>query len=603
MMSLYQRLIAGCFLLVVLVTAVSFLVRDSFLKIAALESHVHVAEHAVASMETVQASLAQEDMLAAQTIFNGEQAFLRFKHRAEVTQKLLIAAAQSVHAFDPSLQLDSILRQHEDVIQRRSVANMRIRNLRDRQIVHIEEQWSAAVQQVQSQRDIVVHNLHQREGALRTRLIAFSGLSIIAAIIIAGLVVASIMIPLRRTAVSARQIGGGDLQHRVEWRSSDDLGDIAAEINRLAVRLRDLRETESGRRQMEQQLSDAVVQSIFEPVIVTDAKGHVLKLNRAAEELLGKASEDRNALANTPGGDRILSAIRGAVSMQQVPSGESEAAILPMRIGEAERSYRLRTTAMRDAHGRLLGAVTVLEDVTALTEVDRFKTRFLNVASQRLQEPLEHLRLALYTLTRGYAGNLNDLQMDIAHGGELEAEKLDDIMIDLMEVAELDTGRRELRPEKIRPYHALQDAAARHRAQAQAKNVRINIKAYEDLPYVTADRRALRTILDNLIQNALRYTPRGGEIRLEATELRDRVQLFVIDNGRGIEAERLPGIFDRFSGTGTAGTGMGLALVRRLVESQGGQVAVESRLDHGSNFNFTIPIAPAGATRHPVEAG
>lgn len=602
-MSLYQRLIAGCFLLVVLVTTVSFLVRDSFLKIAALESHVRVAEHALATMQAAQAALAQEDVLAAETAFEGEQAFLRFKRQAETTQKLLVAAAQSAHAVDPTFQLNELLREHEQIMHRRSIAGMRIENLHDSQIVRVEQQWSVALQHMHAEHDRIVNGLRNREDALRTRLITFCGLSIVAAILISILMIASLILPLRRTAHSARQIGGGDLQHRVEWRSSDDLGAIAAEINRLAVRLRDLRETESGRRQMEQQLSDAVVQSIFEPVIVTDAKGHVLKLNQASQELLGAASEDRNALSNTPGGDRILSAIRAAVSMQHQPSGEREAAILPMRIGEAEHSYRLRTTPMRDLHGRLLGAVTLLEDVTSLTEVDRFKTRFLNVASQKLQEPLQHLRLALYTLTRGYAGHLNDLQMEIAHGGELEAEKLDDIMTDLMEVAELDTGRRELRAEKLRPYYALQDAAARHRPQAQAKNIRITVKAFEDLPYVAADRRALRTILDNLIQNALRYTPRDGEIRLEAIELRDRVQFFIVDSGRGIEAERLPGIFDRFSGTGTAGTGMGLALVRRLVESQGGQVAVESRLDHGSNFNFTLPVSATGPGRHPVEAG
>ncbi len=602
-MSLYRRLTIGCLLLVLLVTAVSLLVRDSFLHIGAFESRVRIAESAVAGMETAQASLAQEDLLASETFFGGQQAFLRFKHHAEVTQKLLVTAARNAQAFDPSVRLKPILDEHEQVIRRRSISSMRLQHLRDRQIVHIEEQWSDAVQKVRTRRDHVVKTLHGREDALRTRLITFCGLSILAALLISGLMMASLIRPIRRTAHSARQIGGGDLQHRVEWRSSDDFGVIAAEINRLAVRLRDLRETESGRRQMEQQLSDAVVQSIFEPVIVTDAKGHVIKLNRAAEELLGEASEDRNALATTPGGDRILGAIHNAVSMQPVSSGETDAALLPMRIGEAEHSYRLRTTPMRDAHGRLLGAVTLLEDVTSLTEVDRFKTRFLNVASQKLQEPLQRLRLSLYTLTRGYAGQLNPLQMDIAQGGEIEAEKLDDIMTDLMEVAELDIGRRELRPEKVRPLDALQDAAARHREVAQAKNIRLVVNAFEDLPYVTVDRRAMRSILDNLIQNALRYTPREGEIRLEASELPDRVQFFVIDDGRGIEAERLPTIFDRFSGTGTAGTGMGLALVRRLVESQGGQVAVESRLDHGSNFNFTLPIASAGPIRHPVEAG
>ncbi len=80
------------------------------------------------------------------------------------------------------------------------------------------------------------------------------------------------------------------MQQRIEWRTRDDLGTIATELNRMAVRLRDLRDTEYGRKQMDQQLSDAVVQSIFEPVIVTDAKGHVLKLNQAASEVLGEAA-------------------------------------------------------------------------------------------------------------------------------------------------------------------------------------------------------------------------------------------------------------------------------------------------------------------------
>jgi NtrC-family two-component system sensor histidine kinase KinB len=117
------------------------------------------------------------------------------------------------------------------------------------------------------------------------------------------------------------------------------------------VRLRELRESEAGQRQMEFQLSDAVLQSIFEPIIVTDGKGHLLKVNQAATELLGEAATDRMALAKAPGGDKILSAIRDAVSMQKAVAAEDEASLLPMRIGKQERSYRLRTTPMRDSEG------------------------------------------------------------------------------------------------------------------------------------------------------------------------------------------------------------------------------------------------------------
>jgi NtrC-family two-component system sensor histidine kinase KinB len=169
----------------------------------------------------------------------------------------------------------------------------------------------------------------------------------------------------------------------------------------------------------------------------------VLKLNQAASEVLGEAAADRMALTNTPGGERILRAVRDAVSMRQSIASEDEAAMLPMKLGEGQRSYRLRTTPMRDLEGKLLGAVSVLEDITEMQDIDRFKTRFLSVASQKLRQPLEQLRLSLYTLTSGFAGELRPLQADVIHGAEEEAERLNDLMSDLIEVSELDTGRRE----------------------------------------------------------------------------------------------------------------------------------------------------------------
>ena len=250
-------------------------------------------------------------------------------------------------------------------------------------------------------------------------------------------------------ARDARRIAQGNVEHRVEWSSRDDFGVIAGELNRLAVRLRELRDSEAGRRQMEFQLSDAVLQSIFEPIIVTDGKGHILKLNQAASELLGEASADRMALANTPGGDKILSAIRDAVSMQKAVASEDEASLLPMRIGTKERSYRLRTTPMRDSEGRLLGTVTTLEDVTSLQDTDRFKTQFITVASRKLRDPLLQLRRGLYALAQEFGGELRPLQTELVSAASNEAEKLNDIMADLIEVAELDTGKRELKQERV----------------------------------------------------------------------------------------------------------------------------------------------------------
>ena len=251
------------------------------------------------------------------------------------------------------------------------------------------------------------------------RALAAAGLAnlaylfVFAILLVEAATVFLVLRPIRMLARDARMIAGGNLEHRVEWSSRDSFGQLAGELNRIAVRLRELRDSEAGRRQMEFQLSDAVLQSIFEPIIVTDSKGHVLKVNQAAVELLGDAATDRMALTNAPGGDKILSAIREAVSMQKAVAAEDEAAMLPMRIGKKERSYRLRTTPMRDSEGRLLGTVTTLEDVTILQDTDRFKTQFISVASRKLRDPLLQLRRGLYALGQGFGGDLTSLQAEL----------------------------------------------------------------------------------------------------------------------------------------------------------------------------------------------
>jgi signal transduction histidine kinase/HAMP domain-containing protein len=426
---------------------------------------------------------------------------------------------------------------------------------------------------------------------------------ILAALIVELATVYFVLRPIRMMARDARRIAQGNLEHRVEWSSRDHFGMLAAELNRIAVRLRELNDSAAGRRQMEYQLSDAVLQSIFEPIIVTDGKGHILKLNQAASDLLGDAAADRLALAKAPGGDKILSAIRDAVAMQKPVAADGDAAMLPMRIGDRERSYRMRTMPMRDSEGRLLGTVTTLEDVTSLQEIDRFKTQFISVASRKLRDPLLRLRRGLYALNQGFGGELRPLQAELAAEASHESEKLDDLMSDLIEVAELDSGKREPKLERLRPFPALGEARDRFCDEAAQKRIRVEIVAYADLSAVNADRRALRTILDNLLSNAIRYTPPEGEILLAAEEIKEFVQFTVRDTGRGIEAERLGNIFDRFNPVSDSGSGLGLALVRRLVESLGGQIAVESRLGAGTTFRFTLPVAAVETLRHPVEVG
>ncbi len=584
MLTLLQRMILGCSLILAMVLGLGISYRNTSRRLGAANDQVQTADRALFALEKLLSSTRDEQVLELRGAAGQPQSQSALAARHQESQRLNSAAADALSVIDPSAagSLKAIAAQ----------PSLNAAEADLRQLIAAES----------SRRDAIAGPALVLTESLTRRInyiyiAAFFGILLAAA----GTIV-SVFRPLRRTAASARRIGQGDLQQRIEWRAHDDLGSIGNDLNRMAVRLRDLRDTESGRREMEFQLSDAVLQSIFEPVIVTDAKGHVLKLNQASSDLLGDAANDRMALTTTPGGEKILDSVREAVSMQRAIANEGEAALLPMRIGKAQRSYRLRTTPMRDSEGKLLGTVTVLEDVTELQDIDRFKTQFLSVASRKLRDPLEKLRLSIYTLARGYAGELRPLQSDVIAGAEEEVERLSDLMIDLIDVAELDMGHRKLNLQNLRPIQILQEAYDRFNDEAKKRDIEIVISCFADLSYVSADRRAVRTIFDNLMSNAIRFTPVGGAIRLEAEEGSDKVQFLVRDSGRGIEADRLPTIFGRFN-TSTESTGLGLALVRRLVETLGGQVSVESRLGHGTAFRFTLPIANIAADRHPVEVG
>lgn len=401
--------------------------------------------------------------------------------------------------------------------------------------------------------------------------------------------------PITTLTEKARRIGEGDFEQQIEIESEDEIGVLAAEFNRMAARLRDLRKSDYWRILIEQKKSDAVIASIYEPVIVTDARGHVIKVNQAAERLFSAARNgDRDdgdlSLSGFTAGERIMRAVQDAVTMQRPVAAEDEAALVPVKVGGAEKSYRLRTTPMRDEEGRLIGAVTVLEDITAIREVDRLKTDFISVASGKLREPLHALQLALHAVVSGYTGELNDQQMEMLADARQAAEQLEELMNDLLELAEIESGTRHISTERMRPIDVARAAIERFQPAAECKHIKLENAVWPDLPWVMADRHAIKRLFDNLLSNAIRHTGRDGTVKIDATERGDRIYFSVSDTGEGIPEEALANLFSRFvqiKGR-PGGTGLGLALVKRLVEAQSGQISVESRVGEGTTVTFSL---------------
>jgi len=266
--------------------------------------------------------------------------------------------------------------------------------------------------------------------------------------------------------------------------------------------------------------------------------------------------------------------------------------VLPLAVDGSERAFRLRTTPMRDNGSHLLGAVTLLEDITHLREIDRLKSEFIATASHELRTPLTSVQMGVHLLLEGAAGELNDKQTEVLSACREDCERLDKLMRDLLDLSRIEAGESQpdLRVEKTREF--IINATEELRPQVEAKSLSFQVNVPVGLPDVFIDRSQVERVLANLVVNAIRYT-KQGEIRIGAEPRGGYVAISVSDTGTGIPQEYLPHIFDKFvqvPGAATGGAGLGLAISRLIVEAHGGQISVQSEAGQGSTFTFTLPV-------------
>jgi PAS domain S-box-containing protein len=426
----------------------------------------------------------------------------------------------------------------------------------------------------------------------RTLLIA--GVLVAAGLYLAFFLANRIVEPLRQLTASTARIAGGDLNAKVTVTSRDEVGVLAAEYNRMAERIRQLRSSDMGNLMVAQQTTEAAIDSLYDPVIVTDAEGFVTKLNPAAEEIFGSEKESSGKHIGEGARDmRIAGAVAEAMQSQRPVAAEGMSSVLPLAVDGSERAFRLRTTPMRDNGSRLLGAVTLLEDITHLREIDRLKSEFIATASHELRTPLTSVQMGVHLLLEGAAGELNDKQTEVLSACREDCDRLDKLMRDLLDLSRIEAGENQPRLERIRTREFIVNATEDLRPQVESKALTFRVLVPVGLADVLIDPSQIERVLANLVVNAIRYT-KQGEIRIGVEDRANYVAVSVSDTGTGIPAEYLPHIFDKFvqvPGAATGGAGLGLAISRLIIEAHGGQISVQSALGQGSTFTFTLPVA------------
>ncbi|HXD31981.1 MAG TPA: ATP-binding protein [Pyrinomonadaceae bacterium] len=430
----------------------------------------------------------------------------------------------------------------------------------------------------------------------RTLLVA--GALVVAGIWLAFFLANRIVEPLRQLTATTARMAGGDLEAKVTVTSRDEVGVLAAEYNRMAERIRQLRTSDLGRLLVAQQTTEAAIDSLYDPVIVTDGEGCVTKLNPAAEEIFGSEKENTGRHVGEVSRDaRIAGAVAEAIESQRPVAGEGLSSVLPLAVDGSERAFRLRTTPMRDNGSHLLGAVTILEDITHLREIDRLKSEFIATASHELRTPLTSVQMGVHLLLEGALGELTDSQNEVLQACRQDCERLDKLMRDLLDLSKIEAGESQPQLASISAKDLLATAVKELRPQVEAKGLELTVVAPAELPLVSVDRLQIERVLSNLVINALRHT-KTGEIKISAEQRDNHVAVSVEDTGSGISKEYLPHIFDKFvqvPDAPTGGAGLGLTISKSIVEAHGGQISVQSQVGRGTTFTFTLPTVASEA--------
>jgi signal transduction histidine kinase len=416
------------------------------------------------------------------------------------------------------------------------------------------------------------------------------------AIIVLGIYIARLITaPLNELVLTTRSITAGNLHRRSQVQSKDEVGSLSNSFNHMTEHLIRL----YGAVQAESNQRAAIVENITDGVVVCDADGKVLIVNRVLRTMLGLRDSD-----SLPAQMSDLPLIHLTEGMPDFDSRRTT------------ELYKLNDYIVRVSIAPVITSgraethyVCAIQDLTSEIGIERARSNFIATISHELRTPLTVLRGNTDLLLRGLVGPLEDDQRMLIDSMRQHTTNMSALINNVIVLANLDSGQLQTNLEPLELTQVVEEAVWPLRSAIKAKDLELEIDIPDELPPVLGDMDQLRTVVQQLVDNAQRYTD-SGSIHLGATREGQFVRVDIRDTGRGIAPHMHEQIFQRFiRGDGTneginsaqRGIGLGLAIVKQLVERHGGRVWVNSTPGQGSTFSFTLRYT--NATGSPENSG
>jgi len=276
---------------------------------------------------------------------------------------------------------------------------------------------------------------------------------------------------------------------------------------------------------------------------------------------------------------------------------------------ESNLVVKARVSAVVDDGGNYIGRVLALRDITAEREIADMKNEFVSTVSHELRTPLTSIKGYVDLILDGSAGDINEIQTEFLGIVKENSDRLVELINEMLDISRIESGRVHLKVEPLDMAESVRGAVDTFRAVLSQSGRTITMSVSDNLPQVAADRDRVGQVLINLISNAFKYSPGGGEITVTARHEGDFVSVSVTDQGLGISREDQKRLFTKFYRVDSAmtreigGTGLGLSICKTILELLGGSIGVKSTAGKGSTFWFKLPVAPDELVRTPSLEG
>jgi PAS domain S-box-containing protein len=338
---------------------------------------------------------------------------------------------------------------------------------------------------------------------------------------------------------------------------------------------------------------NTVFSCMEEAVIVTSRDGTVVLHNQAAirvlqiqtDPVIGKSIED------TLRDPELIKMIRDAVDQ-----GDSITREFPPNT-ISRLFLRARTAPVRTTYGKVLGAVTVFEDITNLKQVDRHKSEFVAMVAHELRAPLASIEQMIYVVRDGLTKNEPEKQAQIFERICVRLSELLNLIENLLDLSKLETGTYVFNMENLCLDDMLCDLSDIFRPQAEKKEIDLDYQPCGKDWHIVADRDQIRQVFSNVIGNAVKYSSNGSNVTISARTNGILITVEISDSGPGISEQDQQKIFEKFfrargkTTRGVTGSGLGLSVAREIVNAHKGEIEVSSQIGHGTKFTITLPQA------------